>query len=68
MPGVSTDFPTSSGKGKSKRKGKQKSKSQAEPELELMQTVELPVLPGGVEGASFRTARFIFVLSPNSKS
>jgi prolactin regulatory element-binding protein len=46
------------GKGKNKKKGKQKSKSQSEPELELLQTIELPALPGGAEGASFRAARF----------
>ena len=45
------------GKGKGKKKGKQKAKAQFGPELELLQTIELPVLPGIVEGASFRAAR-----------
>jgi prolactin regulatory element-binding protein len=61
LPSASTDAPTGKGTGKSKKKGKQKAKSQSEPELKLLQTIELPVLPGGVEGASFRAARSVFV-------
>ncbi|KIM90988.1 hypothetical protein PILCRDRAFT_811489 [Piloderma croceum F 1598] len=58
LPSASADSSTTKGKGKGKRKGKQKSKAQTELELELLQTIELPVLPGAVEGASFRAARF----------
>jgi prolactin regulatory element-binding protein len=51
---------TSSSK-KSKKKGKQKEKPISD--LELQRTIELPVLPGGIEGSTFRAARFVWFLS-----
>jgi prolactin regulatory element-binding protein len=42
---------------KSKKKGKQKEMPISD--LELLRTLELPVLPGGIEGGTFRAARFV---------
>jgi len=63
LPSRPTVSPTSSpskSKGRSRKKSKrEKSKSQLDLGLELLRTVELPALPGGlVEGATFRAARF----------
>jgi prolactin regulatory element-binding protein len=64
LPSRPTESPTSSpskSKAKNRKRGKQRggSKSQLEPQLELLRTIELPALPGGmVEGATFRAARF----------
>jgi hypothetical protein len=57
LPSASAESLTAKGEGKGKKKGKQKAKVQSELELELLQTIELPVLPGAAEGASFRAAR-----------